>query len=35
VSVQIPQGVTVGDAVPIMLNVGGIASQPNVTLAVQ
>jgi 6-phosphogluconolactonase len=35
VSVQIPQGVTVGDTVPIVLNIGGITSQPNVTLAVQ
>jgi uncharacterized protein (TIGR03437 family) len=35
VSVQIPQDVTVGDAVPIVLNIGGIASQGNVTLAIQ
>jgi uncharacterized protein (TIGR03437 family) len=35
VSVQIPPDVTVGDAVSIVLTIGGIASQPNVTLAVQ
>jgi uncharacterized protein (TIGR03437 family) len=35
VSVQIPPDVTVGDAVPIVLNIGGISSQGNVTLAVQ
>ena len=35
VSVQIPADVTVGDSVPIVLNIGGIASQANVTLAVQ
>lgn len=34
-SVQIPADVSVGDAVPIVLNVEGIASQANVTLAVQ
>jgi uncharacterized protein (TIGR03437 family) len=35
VSVQIPPDVTVGDAVPIVLNIGGITSQANVTLAIQ
>jgi uncharacterized protein (TIGR03437 family) len=35
VNVQIPPDVTVGDAVPIVLTIGGITSQPNVTLAVQ
>jgi 6-phosphogluconolactonase len=35
VSVQIPPDVTVGDAVPIVLSIGGITSQPDVTLAVQ
>jgi 6-phosphogluconolactonase len=35
VSVQIPPDVTMGDAVSIVLNVGGISSQANVTLAVQ
>jgi uncharacterized protein (TIGR03437 family) len=35
VSVQVPPDVTVGDAVPIVLNIGGISSQANVTPAVQ
>jgi uncharacterized protein (TIGR03437 family) len=35
VSVQIPPDVGVGDAVPIILTIGGISSQANVTLAVQ
>jgi uncharacterized protein (TIGR03437 family) len=35
VSVQIPADVTVGDAVPIVLTIGGILSQANVTLAIQ
>jgi uncharacterized protein (TIGR03437 family) len=35
VSVQIPSDVTVGDSVPIVLNIGGITSQANVTLAIQ
>jgi uncharacterized protein (TIGR03437 family) len=35
VSVQIPADVTVGDSVPILLNIGGIASQANVTLVIQ
>jgi uncharacterized protein (TIGR03437 family) len=35
VSLQIPQDVMVGDAVPIVLNIGVVASQANVTLAVQ
>jgi uncharacterized protein (TIGR03437 family) len=35
VSVQIPPDVTVGDSVPIVLTIGGIASQANVTLAIQ
>jgi uncharacterized protein (TIGR03437 family) len=35
VSVQIPADVTVGDSAPIVLTIGGVASQANVTLAVQ
>jgi uncharacterized protein (TIGR03437 family) len=35
VAVQIPDGVTPGDAVPIVLTIGGVTSQTNVTLAVQ
>jgi 6-phosphogluconolactonase len=35
VAVQIPDGVTTGDAVPIVLTIGGITSQTNVTLAIQ
>jgi hypothetical protein len=35
VSVQIPPDVTVGPSVPIVLTIGGIASQATVTLAVQ
>jgi uncharacterized protein (TIGR03437 family) len=35
VAVQIPDGVTSGDAVPIVLTIGGITSQTNVTLAIQ
>jgi uncharacterized protein (TIGR03437 family) len=35
VSVQIPPDVMVGDSVPIVLNIGGITSQANVTLALQ
>jgi uncharacterized protein (TIGR03437 family) len=35
VSVQIPADVAVGDAVPMVLNIGGITSQMSVTLAVQ
>jgi uncharacterized protein (TIGR03437 family) len=35
VAVQIPDGVTPGDSVPIVLAVGGITSQMSVTLAVQ
>jgi uncharacterized protein (TIGR03437 family) len=35
VNVQIPQGVSSGDAVSIVLNVGGTTSQANVTLAIR
>jgi uncharacterized protein (TIGR03437 family) len=35
VSVQIPPDVTVGDSVAIVLHIGGIDSQGNVTLAIQ
>jgi uncharacterized protein (TIGR03437 family) len=35
VAVQIPDGVTSGDSVPIVLNIGGVTSQANVTLAIQ
>lgn len=35
VSVQIPADVAVGDSVPIVLTIAGIASQVSVTLAVQ
>jgi uncharacterized protein (TIGR03437 family) len=35
VAVQIPDGVTTGNSAPIVLTIGGITSQPNVTLAVQ
>jgi 6-phosphogluconolactonase len=35
VAVQIPDGVTPGDSVPIVLTIRGITSQPNVTLAIQ
>ena len=35
VAVQIPDGVTPGDSVPIVLNIGGIASQTSATLAIQ
>jgi hypothetical protein len=35
VSVQVPPDVTVGDSVAIVLHIGGIDSQGNVTLAIQ
>jgi uncharacterized protein (TIGR03437 family) len=35
VNVQIPHGVTPGSAVPIVISVGGINSQANVTVAVE
>jgi 6-phosphogluconolactonase len=35
VAVQIPDGVTPGDSVPIVLNIGGIASQTSATLVIQ
>jgi uncharacterized protein (TIGR03437 family) len=35
VNVLIPQGVAVGSSVPIVLTVGGIATQANVTLAIK
>jgi 6-phosphogluconolactonase len=35
VAVQIPDGVTPGDTVPIVLTIGGISSQTSVTLAIQ
>jgi hypothetical protein len=30
-----PQGVSVGSSVPIVLNIGGIATQANVTVAIK
>jgi uncharacterized protein (TIGR03437 family) len=35
VNVQIPEGVTAGSAVPIVISIGGQDSQANVTLAVR
>jgi hypothetical protein len=33
--VQIPASVTPGDTVPVTIQVGGVSSQPNVTIAVK
>jgi uncharacterized protein (TIGR03437 family) len=35
VNLKVPQGVKSGGSVPIVINIGGVASQANVTLAVQ
>jgi uncharacterized protein (TIGR03437 family) len=35
VNVQIPHGVTAGNAVPVVLNIGGSTTQANVTLAIR
>jgi uncharacterized protein (TIGR03437 family) len=35
VNVLIPQGVSVGSSVPIVMNIGGIATQANVTVAIK
>jgi uncharacterized protein (TIGR03437 family) len=35
VNAVIPEGVTPGDAVPIVITLQGLSSQPNVTIAVQ
>jgi len=35
VTVQVPDGAPAGDAVPIVLTVGGVASQPGVTVSIQ
>jgi len=35
VNIQIPRGVPIGGSVPILINLGGQNSQPNVTLAIQ
>jgi uncharacterized protein (TIGR03437 family) len=35
VAVQIPDGVATGDAIPVVLTVGGVDSQPGITLSIQ
>jgi uncharacterized protein (TIGR03437 family) len=35
VTVQVPQGVTPGPSVPLVVTIGGVSTQPGVTLAVQ
>jgi uncharacterized protein (TIGR03437 family) len=35
VNVRVPPGVVSGNAVPVVLTVGGVSSQPGVTMAVR
>jgi uncharacterized protein (TIGR03437 family) len=35
VNAVVPQGISAGSAVPVVVSVGGIASQPNVTIAIK
>lgn len=35
ISLIVPQGVTPGAALPVLVNIGGIASQTSVTVAIQ
>ena len=35
INVQIPSGIQTGNAVPVVVQVGGASSQPGVTIAVQ